>query len=96
MLKEQRQALFDPFAPSLLKTLLYRLSARAFLRAFAHGFPIPSKDFFRKPLTATPQRLHDFGHEFPPLSPLEDLGGIFPYRQNLYIAFLCGLSAAKF
>jgi len=54
------------------------------------------KDRIRQALATAPERLNDFSHEPPPITPLEDFGGIFPYRQNLYIAFLCDSSTTKF
>ena len=88
--------LLEPFAPPVLEAILDRLPGGNLPCTFADGFSIPSKDTFRQSLAAASERRNDFSHEFPPLSPFEDLGSIFPYRQNLYIAFFRDLPTAKF
>ena len=88
--------LFELFAPPVLEAILDWLPGGNLQCTFADGFSIPSKDTFRQSLATAPEHLNDFSHEFPPIGSLEELGGIFPYRQNLYIAFLCDSSTAKF
>jgi hypothetical protein len=72
------------------------LPAGELLRAFVDGLPIPSKHLLCQSLATAPERVNDFSHESPPIAPLEDRGSMFPYRQNLYIAFLCDSATAKF